>query len=161
MGKQSNKKVSHFRKKKRRQMAQASILSTTCPGNAAGSEVFGRYRFYPRAGATQEAYARGRLPVFLTSWGACGGMKATLPSAAWKHPCPSVNCSPLRRTDLQFFFAAFYMLLKGRLSYSQSPAGIRSTAWRKTGSTFVYTLLVRSDEECSSSLWVTAVETPS
>ena len=51
-------------------MAQASILSTTCPGNAAGSEVLGRYGYYPRAGATQEAYARGRLPVFLTSWGA-------------------------------------------------------------------------------------------
>jgi len=46
------------------------------------------------------------------------------------------------------------------ISYSQSPAGIRSTAWRKTGSTFVYTLLVRSDEECSSNLCVTAVETP-
>ncbi len=29
---------------------------------------------------------------------------------------------------------------------------IRSTAWRKTGSTFVYTLLVRYDEACSNNL---------
>jgi hypothetical protein len=42
-------------------MAPASILSTTCPGNTAGSEVFGRYRFYPRAGVPQWAHARGRL----------------------------------------------------------------------------------------------------
>ena len=44
--------------------------------------------------------------------------------------------------------------------YSQSPTGIWSTAWRKTGSTFVYTLLVRSDEECSNNFCVTAVDTP-
>ena len=36
-------------------------------------------------------------------------------------------------------------------NYNQSLAGIRSTAWRKTGSTFIYTLLVRSEEECSNS----------
>ena len=61
---------------------------------------------------------------------------------------------------LQISFTAFYMLLNARLPYSHSLAGILSTAWRKTGSTFVYTLLVRSDEECYSSLCVTAVETP-
>jgi hypothetical protein len=46
------------------------------------------------------------------------------------------------------------------LLYNQSPAGIWSTAWRKTGSTFVYTLFVRSGEECSNNFCVTAVETP-
>jgi len=35
--------------------------------------------------------------------------------------------------------------------------GIWSTAWRKTGSTFVYTLFVRPGEECSNSFWVTAL----
>ena len=44
--------------------------------------------------------------------------------------------------------------------HSQSPTGIWSTAWRNTGSTFVYTLLVRSAEECSSNFCVTAVDTP-
>jgi len=44
--------------------------------------------------------------------------------------------------------------------YSQSPTGICSTAWRKTGSTFVYTLLVRSGDECSNNFCVTAVEIP-
>lgn len=44
------------------------------------------------------------------------------------------------------------------LPYSQSSTGNCSTAWRKTGSTFVYTLFVRFGEECSKSLCVTAVE---
>ncbi len=46
------------------------------------------------------------------------------------------------------------------LIYNQSPTGNCSTAWRKTGSTFVYTLFVKCGEECSSSLCVTAVDIP-
>ena len=46
------------------------------------------------------------------------------------------------------------------LLYNQLPTGNFSTAWRKTGSTFVYTLFVRFGEECSNNLCVTAVETP-
>jgi len=44
--------------------------------------------------------------------------------------------------------------------YNQSPTGNCSTAWRNTGSTFVYTLFVRFGEECSNNFCVTAVDMP-
>jgi len=46
------------------------------------------------------------------------------------------------------------------LVWSQSPAGIWSTACRRTGSTFVYTRVVRPGDACSSRRWVTAVGMP-
>jgi hypothetical protein len=44
--------------------------------------------------------------------------------------------------------------------HTHSATGSWLMAWRSTGSTFVYTSLVSWGVECSSSLWVTAVDTP-
>jgi len=44
--------------------------------------------------------------------------------------------------------------------HNHSATGNKLIAWRNTGSTLVYTSFVSCGLECSSSLWVTAVDTP-
>ena len=79
---------------------------------------------------------------------------------------PTTNDLPVGEPNSAYLYRVPSVLLKTHteegvnsksLVYSQSPAGNCSTAWRKTGSTFVYTMFVRSSEECSNNFCLTDV----